>query len=64
MAVQSRGGRVLGVDAMSSDVCPVHMLTEREDNIHSSNQGQVRTGFFTLHNTMRPLQVPDNCLKV
>ena len=36
-AVHSQGERVLDVDAMSSDGCPVHMLSEGEYNIHSSN---------------------------
>ena len=35
--VHSEGERVLDVDAMSSDGCPVHMLSEGEYNIHSSN---------------------------
>ena len=36
-AVHSQGERVLDVDAMSSDSCPVQMLNEGEYNIHSSN---------------------------
>ena len=36
-AVHSQGERVLDVDTMSSDGCPVHMLSEGEYNIHSSN---------------------------
>ena len=36
-AVHSQRERVLHVDAMSSDGCPVHMLSEGEYNIHSSN---------------------------
>ena len=36
-AVHSQEERVLDVDAMSSDGCPVHMLSEGEYNIHSSN---------------------------
>ena len=37
MAVHSQGERVLDVDAMSSDGCPVHMLSEGEHKIHNSN---------------------------
>ena len=36
-AVHSLGERVLDVDAMSSDGCPVHMLSAGEYSIHSSN---------------------------
>ena len=36
-AVHSQGERVLDVDAMSSDACPVNMLSEGEYNIHSFN---------------------------
>ena len=36
-AVHSQGERVLDVDAMSSDGCPVHMLSEGEYDIHSLN---------------------------
>ena len=36
-AVHSQGERVLDVDAMPSDGCPVHMLSEGEYNIHNSN---------------------------
>ena len=36
-AVHSQGEQVLDVDAMSSDGCLVHMLSEGEYNIHSSN---------------------------
>ena len=46
-----RGERVLDVDGMSSDGCPMHVLREGEYNIHSSNQGQVRTSisnFFSM----------------
>ena len=42
---------MLDVDAMSSDGCPVHMLSEGEYNIHNSNEGQVRTSitnFFSM----------------
>ena len=45
-AVHSQGERVLDVDAMSSDGCPVHMLSEGEYNIHNSNKGQVFFSFF------------------
>ena len=38
---------MLDVDAMSSDGCPVHMLSEGQYSIHSSNQGQVY--FYFLH---------------
>ena len=36
---------MLDVDAMSSDGCPVHMLSEGEYIIHISNEGHV---FFSL----------------
>ena len=36
-AVHSQGEQVLAVDAMSSDGCPVHKLTEGEYSIQSSN---------------------------
>ena len=36
-AVHSQGGQVLDVDAMSSDGCPVHILSEGEYIIHSSH---------------------------
>ena len=36
-AVHSQTGRVLEVDGVLSDGCPVHMLSEGEYNIHSSN---------------------------
>ena len=32
-----RGNGMLDVDAMSSDGCSVHMLSEREYSIHNSN---------------------------
>ena len=48
MAVHSHGERVLDVDAMSSDGCPVHMLSEGEYSIHSSNLGQVFFCFCML----------------
>ena len=35
--VRSQGELVLDVDAMSSDGYPVHMLSEGEYSIHSSN---------------------------
>ena len=37
MDVHSQGEQVLDADAMSSDGCPVHMLTEGEFSIDSSN---------------------------
>ena len=37
VVVHSHGGGVVDVDAMSSDGCPVQMLSEGEYNIHSSS---------------------------
>ena len=46
--VHSQRERVLDVDAMSSDGCPVHMLCEGEYSIHRSNEGQVFFSFLRL----------------
>ena len=43
MAVHSQGEQVLDVDAMSSDGCAVHMLSEGEYNIH---RFQLRTSIL------------------
>ena len=45
-AIHSHGERVLDVDAMSSDGCPVHMHSEGEYSIHNSNEGQVFFSFL------------------
>ena len=37
MVVHSHQQGVMDVDTMSSDGCPVHMLSEGEYNIHSSS---------------------------
>ena len=45
MVVHSQGERVLDVDAMSSDGCAVHMLSEGEYSIHRF-QLRTRVLFF------------------
>ena len=37
------------MDAMSSDACPVRMLSEGEYGVHSSSEGQTLFLLFFLH---------------